>query len=66
VSAALQAHNGSTLVRRDLQALMCRKFVKCATQLRNLYMSQLPSIVTFALHFGDINKGDSDNTKVMS
>jgi hypothetical protein len=22
---------------------------------------QLPFVVTFALHFGDINKGDSDN-----
>jgi hypothetical protein len=27
---------------------------------------QLPSIVTFALYFGDINKGDSDNTEIMS
>jgi hypothetical protein len=25
-------------------------------------MPQLPSIVAFALHFNNINKGDSDNT----
>ena len=29
-------------------------------------MSELLSIVTFALHFGDTNKGDSDNTWVVS
>ena len=28
-------------------------------------MLQLPSLVTFALYFGDVNKGDSDNTKLV-
>jgi hypothetical protein len=36
--------------------LTCKKFVKCATKNRNLCMSQLPSIFTFALHLGGINE----------
>jgi hypothetical protein len=40
---------------------MHRKFVKRATKLKNFFMLQLPSFVTFTLHFGNINKGDSDN-----
>jgi hypothetical protein len=39
---------------------MCTKVVECSAKIRNPYMSQLPSIITFALHFGDINKGEND------
>jgi hypothetical protein len=41
---------------------MCRKFTKCAIKIRNLHITQLPSIILLhllVLHFGDINKGDS-------
>jgi hypothetical protein len=48
--------------KKRVVVLTCKKFVKCAAKIRDLCMSELLSIATFALHFGDINKGDSDNT----
>jgi hypothetical protein len=35
--------------------------MKYVAKIRNLCMLQLPSIVTFALHFGGINKGGNDS-----
>jgi hypothetical protein len=45
--------------------LTCKKFVKCVSKTKNLYKLQLPSIVTSALHFGNINKGNSDNIEII-
>ena len=44
---------------------MCRNFEKCDAKIRNLCMSQPPNVVTFALHFGGINKDDSDIVEVI-
>jgi hypothetical protein len=54
------------LARRDkFPTSICREFAKYATKIIILYMSQLPSIVTFAIHFGEISKGDSGNKEVV-
>jgi hypothetical protein len=48
-----------------LEASTCRKFAKYAVNIGNLCMLELPYVVTFALRFGNTNKGDSDNTKII-
>jgi hypothetical protein len=50
----LWAYDGLVLVR--ILLFKCRKFVKYGAKIRNSCMLQLPSIVTFTLHFGDITK----------
>jgi hypothetical protein len=44
---------------------MRRKFAKCATKNGNHCTSHLPSIATFALHFSDINNGDSESMELI-
>jgi hypothetical protein len=44
--------------KRRLATLKCKKFVMCVTKIGNLD-------VTFALHFGDMNKGDSDTREAI-
>jgi hypothetical protein len=66
VAIAVQAYDGFVLAKRDLEYQGAKSLQTILRSLQtHLCILQLPSIITFALHFSDINKDDSDNTRVI-
>jgi hypothetical protein len=53
------------IARQDLKHPHIKCLQSVLPKIGNLCMLELPFVVIFALYFGDINKGDSDRSKII-